>query len=91
MKAWLRETLILYCQYMAVGVAAIPAGIAYATLVVFHHDSYRTIIPCLIVGFICGHYGWNWIGQKFGKPPEHWPFIDITKKEKSCQDSTKTR
>ena len=60
---WLRQVLRLYLQYMAVGLAWIPAAIVYALLAQNGLDQWWNAAALLAAGLACGYYAWAAAGR----------------------------
>ncbi len=60
-----RNEARLYLLYLAAGVAAIPAGIAYAVLVATGWGRWWTVVPLLLLGLASGLLGRKYIQKQF--------------------------
>jgi hypothetical protein len=63
-----RNYVKLYLQYMAVGVAAIPAGILYAFAVSRGYESRWLTLIILVVGGCCARWAWTFADRKLTAP-----------------------
>ncbi len=77
----LRDAGKLYLLYMAAGIAAIPAGIAYSLVHVAGMERWWTISPLLIVGFSSAIFAWRYcerslllIERNVDRQPPHYVF-----------------
>lgn len=72
---FLRKLPRLYVLYMSVGIAAIPAGIAYGVLVVNGYDRWWTAALSVAVGLYFGRTMWKYVDAKLFWSTEVAPAI----------------
>jgi hypothetical protein len=60
-----RNYIKLYLQYMAVGVAAIPAGVLYAFLSSRGYETWLTALLAVAIGCVCARQAWQFVGRRF--------------------------
>ena len=68
--SFLRNYVKLYLQYMAVGVAAIPAAALYAFLASRGYESRWTALLAIIIGCWCARWAWKAVDRKFATLPK---------------------
>jgi len=61
LSSFLRESGKLYVLYLAAGIAAIPAGVIYAFLVVTGYNRWWTVVPAIVLGFWMGRKAWKYV------------------------------
>lgn len=65
-ESWSEGALRKYCLYLAAGAAAVPAGIAYATLATRGLESWWTVLLVLGCGVALAHVGWTLASRRLG-------------------------
>jgi hypothetical protein len=65
---WRSEIFKLWIQYMAAGVAAIPAGVLYALLLQHSVPQKQAFSPSICVGVVLGLAAWIYVGRRLRRP-----------------------
>lgn len=73
-----RNYVKLYLQYMAVGVAAIPAGALYAFLASRGYESRWTALLAIIIGCLCSRLAWKFVDRQFAAPLPEMAFSELS-------------
>ncbi|HTC63609.1 MAG TPA: hypothetical protein VK709_12260 [Candidatus Saccharimonadales bacterium] len=63
-------------QYAVVGVAAMPAGLAYALLAISGYQGWWTVVPSVAFGLFSATVAWGWLQKKL-YPRVGTPRVDI--------------
>ena len=62
-RSWLRDTLKVFVQYLAVVFSSIPAAAAYFVFLRIYPNDNIGMIVALCVEFICAFYAWHLIDK----------------------------
>lgn len=67
-RSWWRSWWATAAGYLAVGIASIPAGLAYGVALAAGWDHWVVTVACLAAGLVLGRLGWVATARLFPQP-----------------------